>query len=205
MITYSGVQIHPGSGNGPTPEDIAVGMCRVTRYAGAIWLPLAAHSILVGELSAVGEAMTNHDLAFAVGLMHDAHEVVTGEIVWNYKLPEQKKFEIELDEVIFRSMNLPIQEYWWCKEHYKAADEKALAIESAFGGLVDFPNYFRRVRGRDLPAVTPEERDLGRRVIGAWSDPLMIVAGSRQIRLLTKALEFIQAGHRATGRRALAY
>lgn len=196
----------PGCGNCPTPEDIAVGMCRVTRYAGALWVPLAAHSVLVAELSwraANPDNFQYRDQRFAMGLLHDAHETVTGEVTRHYKPPEMKAFEHELDGAIFRSFNLPYEGYRALKYYFKVVDEKALVLEATILGLKDWPSYYRRMEGRDAPGVTEEETLLARRVLGFWSEPMMVSAGSLQIRTLAKALEFIQEGHRATARRAL--
>lgn len=205
MITFSGVQMSPGCGNCPTPEDIAVGMCRITRYAGALWVPLAAHSILVAELafSMAHPSLLERELAFAMGLVHDAHETVTGEVTRHYKPPEMKVFERELDNTIFHSLNLPVEGYRAFASFFKQADEKALTLEATILGLKDWTTYYRRMEGKEPPALESHEAASARKILNAWSMPEMVHSDSRQVRMLTKALEFIQQGHRATARRAL--
>src|SRR5260221_3697868 len=104
MITYSGVQMSPGCMNVPTAMDIAVGMCRITRYAGALWVPLAAHSVIVAEFC-YQRAVSQKGLFFCYGLLHDAHEIVTGEITRHYKPDEMKPLERELDELLLPSFD----------------------------------------------------------------------------------------------------
>lgn len=77
FITYSGVQFWPMD---PRPEevrieDIAHALSRVCRYGGHCldWYSVAQHSVLVSQL--VGQ-----QLAFE-GLMHDAEEAYTGDMI----------------------------------------------------------------------------------------------------------------------------
>lgn len=198
MITNSGVQMSPGCGRAPIAEDIAIGMCRITRYAGSIWCPLAAHSILVAEYAWLDKGT---DEAWAWGLLHDAHETVTGEITRHWKPKEMSLFERELDSVIFEAFNLDVDRYR--KEglgdrsepgFVKVADEKALCIESLSLGLKNWPEYYRRQEGRDIPTLTAMENQAGVRILEAWRSPAMVEDGSPQSRRLGEALVAIRQG-----------
>jgi hypothetical protein len=198
LITNSGIQIYPGCGRAPTPEDIAVGMCRITRYAGAIWCPLAAHSILVAEYAWLDKGT---DEAWAWGLLHDAHETITGEVTRHWKPKEMSLLERELDGVMFKAFGLDVDRYR--KEglgtrsdpgFVKGADEKALCIESLTLGLKNWPEYYRKQEGRDIPALTPMERQTGERILAAWRSPAMVEDGSPQSRRLGEAFAAVKTG-----------
>lgn len=205
MITFTGVQMHPGCGRSPEPMDIAVGMCRITRYAGAIWCPLAAHSILVAEIAyRTGQDYSLQPLfGFAYGLLHDAHETVTGELTRHYKPEEMKPFERELDEVIFASFNVPYAGYVNQRAYVKAADEMALVIEATMLGLNGWPKYYRKMEEKDPPKIEPVMYQIGADIVERWSNERMIRAGSREIATLNHALQCVQKGHFDDARAAL--
>lgn len=185
MITTTGVQMHPGCGRCPTPKDIATGMCRVTRYAGAIWVPLAAHSLIVAEYALMVDGTR---FLWACGLLHDAHETVTGEITRHYKPVEMKPLEKELDEEIFASFGFDYVRYQQNKDFIKQMDEKALTVEAETYGLKGWPAYYRSREGKDTPSLTGEERKVGENILRNWTAPSMIVSDSPHILRLTEAL-----------------
>ncbi len=192
MITFTGIQMHPGCGKAPAPRDIAVGMCRITRYAGALWCPLAAHSILVADFAHLA---TDDDLMWAYGLLHDAHETVTGETVRGYKTKAVGPLEDELDEAIFESFNLDIANYRKARAVIKAADEKALSAECTILKLKGWPEYYERMNGKKPPALTPFELNLAELTLkGGWSSSAMVEEGAPQQTRLTMVLENIRAG-----------
>lgn len=198
MITNSGVQLHPGCGRAPTPEDIAVGMCRITRYAGAIWCPLAAHSVLVAEYSWLDKGT---DEAWAWGLLHDAHETVTGEVTRHWKPEGMSALERELDGVIFKSFGLDVDRYW--KEglgsssnpgFVKKADEKALCTESLRLGYKGWPEFYRKREGREIPSLTEMEGHTGSLIMDVWRSSVMVEDGSPHSKRLGEALAAVKAG-----------
>jgi hypothetical protein len=191
MITFTGVQMNPGCGNVPTPKDIAVGMCRITRYAGALWVPLAAHSILVAEFA--WQRFGAYPF-FGYGLLHDAHETVTGEVTRHYKPDGMKSYEQELDEAIFKSFDLSIDDYRKNRDKIKEADEMALCAEATFYGLKGWPDYYRKRESRDIPRLSAPEQTVSRRILLEWSNPMMVTADSDEQRELEKALLFVKEG-----------
>ena len=202
MITDSGVQMHPACGRAPTPRDIAVGMCRITRYAGAVWCPLALHSILVAEFALRSSGIS--DTRWAMGLLHDAHETVTGEVTRHYKPKEMKPYEHELDAAIFKSFGLDVEAYR--KEHafFKEMDEKALCVEALALGLKDWPAYYQAREGKPIPVLTESERVVGRVVIHSiWREPDMVRDRSEQIEILANALRLVSLDKLSEARRMI--
>lgn len=191
MITNSGIWMRPGEAAAPTPRDIAVGMCRITRYAGAIWVPLAAHSILVAEFA---YRATQYPCDFAFGLLHDAHETVTGEVTRKWKPPEMKSREADLDARIFAAFNLSISTYAERHDLIKAADEKALCAEATLCGLPHWAEYYEREEGRAAPALTADENAIATAIIDRWTNPHMACEDSLEIKILTRALIQLAAG-----------
>lgn len=190
MITFSGVQLHPGCGRAPTPIDIAVSMCRVCRYAGAIWVPLAAHSLLVAEYM---RFRAGTDLAWVHGLLHDAHETVTGEVTRHYKPPGMKSFERELDEAIFQAFNLDYLAYRQNEELVKEADEKALCAEAVHLELKGWPAYYLEREGKPIPTLTPTEKSIARAILeSGWRAAPMVSEVSNQAESLEAALKLIR-------------
>lgn len=191
MITFSGVQMHPGCGRSPEPIDIAVGMCRITRYAGAIWVPLAAHSLIVAELAVLHD---KDDFVWACGLLHDAHETVTGEVTRHYKPREMKPFERELDEAIFKHFGLDYHRYRQNEEFLKEMDEKALTAEALQIGLKEWPSYYQKREGRRVPALTDTEHTIASKILQWWRDYEMVDEHSKQVEALTACLELVRRG-----------
>jgi hypothetical protein len=105
MITQSGIRIgkYPCTGC-PTATDIAVQSTRVTRFGGAVDCPLLLHGWLVGAMAY--EATKGDPVAGVRGLLHDAHEIVTGEVVAPFKPPAMKKEQEWLDEKIFKRFRI---------------------------------------------------------------------------------------------------
>ena len=191
MITFTGIQMHPGCGKAPTPQDIAVGMCRITRYAGALWCPLAAHSVLVADYAYLA---SKDDVMWAYGLLHDAHETVTGETVRGYKTKAVGPLEDELDEAIFASFNLNITNYREARATIKAADEMALAAECTILGLKGWPEYYQKMNGKKPPVLNKAALNVAELTLMAWRPSSMVEEGSPQQTQLTMILENIRGG-----------
>lgn len=190
MITFSGVQMHPGCGHAPEPVDIAVAMCRITRYAGAVWCPLAVHSLIVAEYMRLRKGT---DLAWTHGLLHDAHETVTGEITRHYKPPGMKSFEQELDEAIFEAFHLDYLAYRQNEEFVKEADEKALCAEAVTLELKNWPAYYLKREGRPIPTLSATEKSIARAILDSpWRSGAMVSEASPQVESLAAALKLVQ-------------
>jgi hypothetical protein len=191
--------MNPGCGNVPTPKDIAVGMCRITRYAGALWVPLAAHSVIVAEFC-YRRAESDKDRFFCYGLLHDAHETVTGEVTRHYKPAEMKPFENELDDVIFSAFNLDVQAYREQKRFIKSSDEMSLAAEATLLGLKGWPAYYERMEGHPPLRLMPDYEALAKIILNYWSRPEMVTAGSDEQQWLEAALRAVKDGDHRSAR-----
>lgn len=101
MLTYSGIEITPDNLQSPSPMDLAVQMSRICRYGGAVWCSLLFHSFLVAEMVDRG----SNDETWAWALLHDAHEVILGDIPHPWKRTDYDRVELErqIDSVIIEA------------------------------------------------------------------------------------------------------
>lgn len=195
MITFSGLHMVPGGTNAPAPVDIATGMCRITRYAGAIWLPLAPHSLLVAELA---YQRSRKLMDWGVGLLHDAHETVTGEVTRHWKPKEMREFEHELDRRIFREYELPYADYRERAIFFKECDEAALSAEATMLEYPGWADFYRKENGVEPAELQgPEEEFFAQRLLvesSFWRWCSMVDPHSEQIKTLAQVLEFVKKG-----------
>lgn len=100
LFTYSGRISYPDGA--PSIQDIAVGLSRECRYAGAglRWWPVALHCFCVADL------MPKKLKVY--GLLHDASECLTGDVPKPVKTDEIEQFEEEMQERIYKSLGLPL-------------------------------------------------------------------------------------------------
>lgn len=149
MITQSGLRIAPENDAVPTAGDIAVAMGRITRFAGAVWCPLIAHSILVAELvlqelrRRAGGGAVDGLPTWAWALLHDAHETVTGEICRPWKPDQAKEAQKKLDARISKAFQVDLELV--DRALVKAMDERALVLEAEVLGLPGFREIYVRV------------------------------------------------------------
>lgn len=192
MITNGGVHMVPGKGVAPSARDIAIGMCRITRYAGALWMPLSAHSILVADLAFLE---SKEPIDWAMGLLHDAHETVTGEVTRQWKPQTMKERERELDDRIFTAFNLNADLYRSRKKFFKSIDEKALTAEVIELRLPGWPGIYFSENGKTHPVLGNEEWAIAKSIINSdWRNPTAIRENSVQIQALEGALHNIKKG-----------
>lgn len=197
MITHTGTHVTPDNNGVPSERDLAVGMCRITRYAGSIWCPLAPHSILVAEYCAM-EAGT--ELAWAHGMLHDAHECVTGELTRWWKPSSMKEFERDLDVRILRYFGLEPYRHAELHPLIKRADEKALCAEATILGLPGWADFYRK-EGGTPPTLSDSERTVAEQLLwGIWRDPEMVQHASRQADILTEVFWHLKVGSHAEAR-----
>lgn len=165
MITNSGIRVAPDTATVPSPMDVAVAMARVTRYGGAIWYPLLAHSVLVAELTWRALAPKGPDFdfeTFSWSLLHDAHEVVTGEIPRPWKTKDMKDHQHALDARLHVAYNVnPVAVDYAL---VKRCDERALLVEAITLNLPGFREAYseRDLKGDRFPEVPADEIELGR-------------------------------------------
>lgn len=123
MVTQSGIHITTKQIQAPSPDDIAIQSGRITRYGGAVWAPLLRHIILVGAMS---YRRTGRPADLIWGLLHDAHEVVTGEIVRPFKCGCNRHYQDLIDRLIIKQYNLQTAD----RSAVKLADQDACDIEA---------------------------------------------------------------------------
>jgi len=201
MITFSGVRVAPDTATVPTPMDIAVAMARITRYGGAIWSPLLAHSVLVAELTWRKLAAQGADFDFETfcwSLLHDAHEVVTGEIPRPWKTKDMKDHQHQLDARLSLLYNInPVAVDF---DLVKTCDERALIIEAVGLGLPGFKEAYsaRDLKGDKFPVIPQDEMDLGRRVKNSefYRVDVLEPQLTRSVKGFAQILDSILAGDR---------
>ena len=81
----------------PTLQDIAIGLSRINRYGGQTVVPWSVldHSFLVAHLTNTRRAATTEACLWA--LLHDWHEVLTGDIPSPFKTDSQRELQQVLD------------------------------------------------------------------------------------------------------------
>jgi hypothetical protein len=136
MITFSGVHIQKSGGASGTPtcEDIAVQSGRICRYAGAIWMPLITHLILVGLLA---YRRSNEVLNLIWGFLHDANEI-TGEVTQNFKCDCLRREQAAIDDRLLVQFGLDGGADFIDYRLIKQCDLDACDLEAVELGL---PNY----------------------------------------------------------------
>ncbi len=139
LYTYTGKIAYPDGA--PSIMDIAVGLSRECRYAGASvhWWPVALHSFVVADLLPPGIRLH--------GLLHDAAECITGDIPTPAKIPEMEILEDKLIQMIYRGLELTLPTKEQAKV-VKLADKRALHGEVHTVGT----RALREIYSRDIHA-----------------------------------------------------
>lgn len=110
MMTRSGVLVMPDNREAPPLCDIALGLARQPRFGGHTIDPwsVAEHSMVVALIARWWgtPAATVGMLAELHGLIHDAHESVTGDVPSSWKTNELKRMQQALDLRIFASLGI---------------------------------------------------------------------------------------------------
>lgn len=207
MLTHSGVHMMPDEDAAPSPEDLAVQMGRLCQYGGAIWHTLLAHSVFVGELAwrAFAEAPRPARLAnWAWGILHDAHEVVTGDVPRGWKTDDMRARQRDLDRRIMR--RYVANESLLDLDAIKRLDEQATRIQCVGLGLRGYRELKMEQDGRDPNEDIPTEDWLLLSVVlaGGFSDPGACVRPeSEVIRLMVRVFEHVQEGNLPVARAGL--
>lgn len=200
MITFSGIRVAPGTSIAPAPVDIAVQMGRVTRFGGAIWSPLLMHSVLVAELTwrdlAAKNAQQFDFQTFAWSLLHDAHEVVTGEVPRPWKPKQMKDYQHELDFLIASAYKVDLRQV--DTRIVKAMDERALLLEALELNLPGFTAVYQQqdLAGDHFPHIPEDEQRLAGALINSdfWRAEVVTDWRSRPVKLFAAVLEQLQSG-----------
>lgn len=120
LFTYTGKISFPDYA--PCIQDIAVGLSRECRYAGAglRWWPVALHCFCVADL--LPRPLKIH------GLLHDASECITGDLPKPIKTDAIEEFEERILTSIYANLKLkpPTKQQW---KQIKVADKLVLRGE----------------------------------------------------------------------------
>ncbi len=102
MLTYSGIHVTKEFG-APSIRDIAVQSMRLVRFSGAaeIFWPIGMHMLLVADLMPKRPWMEVH------GLLHDAAEIVVGDVPRPMKTAEARALEDRVLERIYTMLGVP--------------------------------------------------------------------------------------------------
>ncbi len=194
MLTYSGLNVLPSTEDAPAPVDLSVQMGRLCQYGGALWFPLLAHSVLTAELVwELREKEGETDRAmqtWAWALLHDAHEVATGDVPRGWKTPSFKRQQKDLDKRIqgrygikLSKVDIPLVE---------KCDQRAILVQ---GWVLALKN-FRELQAKDIQEPTTLEVRTLWTVMSAGVADENTNAGehSRPVRHMTTVFELIQIG-----------
>lgn len=198
MLTATGTRITPDNENVPSPYDIAVGMGRICRYGGAIWVSLLAHSVLVGELvrrALNAENVLEADLeTWAWALLHDAHEVVMGEIPRPWKTSARKVQEASFDVRLAGAFGLELDGVH--REIIHQADDLALRCEAVVMALPEFQRHHAEGLGLDrFPMPADEELAIMRSIASSGLNRPILCTYERagEVMAFAEVLELIKA------------
>jgi hypothetical protein len=153
MVSLSGKWLHPTESFDVSIRDIARHLGRVVRFGGCVdgWWTVLQHSLLVSDLVVVDPVPGRQefqpwvrDRLALLGLFHDAHEFITGDVPRPWKLDAVSVQQTQIDALIAKSIGLPA----FTKEEHelvKIADDLALNVEAhliATRVVKRFPNKF---------------------------------------------------------------
>lgn len=139
MYTISGRNIEIG-GEVPTVKDVATGLARIPRWAGATlrrW-SVAQHSLMIERIarqfvSNIEETdVWASDLLRLIALWHDAHEFATGDIPFPFKTQEQRDLQEQIQEWLLKEV-LGLSQLYKQIEHrpyVKKLDQKCVVAEA---------------------------------------------------------------------------
>ncbi len=151
IITHSGriVSFDVDMGAEVTPpslHDIGHALSRIPRFAGHTrrWWTVAHHVLWLDDYAKYNDAIDDIRLGI---LLHDAHEVVFGDIPSPFKTADMRSDQRQLDRAIFRRYH---PRFWQIEEAVKHYDRIGLLAEADIVGPPAL-NY--------LNASNDEERD----------------------------------------------
>lgn len=87
----------------PGPEEIARRLSQLTRYGGRLWVPVAAHLL---ACAAYLKAKGHSPRLQLLGLTHDCHEAITGEVPYGFKTFEQALLEDEVQRALLTAWGI---------------------------------------------------------------------------------------------------
>lgn len=113
MMSRSGVLVLPENDAAPPLVDIALSLSRQPRFGGHTVDPwsVAEHSMVVALIARYRSAhiygrVVAGTIQELYGLLHDAHESVTGDIPSTWKVPAMRELQERLDARIYYTLGL---------------------------------------------------------------------------------------------------
>jgi hypothetical protein len=127
MMTLSGQLLTLEDGT-PTLSDIARGLSRIPRFVGQTDEPwtVAHHSLVVANLA---DHQPDDEQLILHGLLHDAHEMMTGDIPTTFKTFDMRCLQEQLDKRIYAAFGLPRPSPCQ-RQRIKDCDRQALLAEA---------------------------------------------------------------------------
>ena len=186
MMLSSGILLTPDNINDPDTridlEDILVGLSRQPRFAGHTrrWWTVLHHTLVCHFIGIRADEWLGLDSLQGFRahlLMHDAHETVLGDIPGTWKMTYRKALEEDIDEVIFRSFNMPTL-HADDKAIVRWVDRQALAAEAEVLGPVGAITHYT------IPAASPTAVEVVESIAHAWeveSDREALINFSRML------------------------
>ena len=113
MRAYTGTEIDLGALAGPSLVDMAVSLGRMPRFAGGtrVWpWTVLHHSMVVDTI--IGDTLIHshrpyRDSVRLYGLLHDAHESLTGDVPTPFKTGCMREIQDGIDKAIWHTLGLP--------------------------------------------------------------------------------------------------
>jgi len=190
-------------GEMPTFMDIAIGMTRICRWGGAIWVPNLAHSVLVAEL-AYWDSCCNEDV-WAEALVHDVHEILTGDALRPFK-PASMKADQGIIDRWFADELWDIANYGMADDKVGLADDLALICEALHEGLPGWIESEAESHGwdGDSPVLTKLQWLITKTVLPAFKSTHAIEDTRHQINChFAAALQLVSEGSHSIARRTI--
>lgn len=173
MITFSGIEITPENLSCPTDKDITIQMGRQCRYGGALPWTTLAHSVLVGEIVVMRQPNLH---TWAAGMLHDAHEIATGDALYPFKEDRTRLIQRCLDQIIHKKYGLDPNQI--DLEAIKWADEAALVAEVIVAERQEYLGTYRRdFRSKDEPVKDFHITMAKSLFMSPWNRPMMLWPG----------------------------
>lgn len=136
-----------------TIETLAHSLAQINRFTGHCHRPysVAEHSLLVAEII---ERAGYGSLAALAGLMHDAHEALSGDVT----SPVKREMRRHATSMAFEARQLPEARAYSDFDRVEAAAESA--VRARFGLIVISRHFEALVGAADMQALATERRDL---------------------------------------------
>jgi len=144
MMSRSGVLVLPDNDAAPPLCDIALSLSRQPRFGGHTVDPwsVAEHSMVVALIARYASHAPLGSRQEMYGLVHDAHESVTGDIPSTWKTPEMRAQQAQLDERLYVTLGITPPDSAMSR-FIKACDRAALLAEAK---LLATPGVYEAIR-----------------------------------------------------------